>query len=316
MRAFIIEQFGEPGAVGERPRPEPGEGEIVVRVDAAGVNAMDPVVRAGYARDWMEHRFPLTPGLEYAGTVEAIGVGVDGFAIGDEVFGAVGKSYFGEGSFAEYVTVQAALAAKRPASLAPQQAAGLSIAGGMALAALDALDATEGDTIAVIGAAGGVGGLATQLAASRGLRVIAVTSGANADYVRDLGAADVVDYTAGDVVAQLLALQPGGVAGVIDLFHDVEGAAALAAAVRPGGRIVSGIAFGLDQALDGQAVSGHVVRSAFERAGELGELVAAGRLKVEVEVLPLDGARDALDRQMTKQVHGKQVLSVRNGTGA
>jgi NADPH:quinone reductase len=316
MRAFIIEQFGDPGSIGERPTPEPSEGEILVQVKAAGVNAADPVFRAGFGKDWMEHRFPLTLGLDYAGTVAAVGPGVEGFAIGDEVFGAVAKEYVGDGSFAEYVTALASVAARRPGTLPAEHAAALPVAGGVALAALDVLNASSGDTIAIIGAAGGVGGLATQLATQRGLRVIAVTKGTNADYVRDRGAADVVDYTMGDVVEQLLARQAGGVAGVIDLFHDIQGALPLTAAVRPGGRIVSGIAFGLDQALAGQPVSGHVVRSAWERAGELGALAAAGSLKVDVEVLPLEQAAEALDRQMSKQVRGKQVLAVRNGASA
>jgi NADPH:quinone reductase-like Zn-dependent oxidoreductase len=97
MRAFMVEQFGDAGSVGERPKPDAGDGQLLVRVRAAGVNAFDPVVRAGFLKDFMEHRFPLTPGLDYAGTVEALGPGVAGFAVGDEVFGAVGKPYQGEG---------------------------------------------------------------------------------------------------------------------------------------------------------------------------------------------------------------------------
>jgi NADPH2:quinone reductase len=119
MRAFIVPQFGDVGAVGERAKPEAGEGQLLVRVRAAGVNAMDPIIRAGFAKDFMEHRLPLTLGLDYAGTVEAVGPGVEGFAPGDEVFGAVGKPFFGEGTFAEYVTVSAALAARRPQNLSP-----------------------------------------------------------------------------------------------------------------------------------------------------------------------------------------------------
>src|SRR6266566_1022876 len=165
MRAFFVNTFGETGEVGERTKPEPGEGELLVRVRAAGVNAMDPVIRAGFAKDFMEHRFPITPGLDYAGTIEAIGPGVAGFTTGDEIFGSVGKSYMGEGSFAEYVTVAAGLAARRPAGLSPEVAAALPIAGGTALAAIDALDAKPGETIAVVGAARGVGGFVVQLAA-------------------------------------------------------------------------------------------------------------------------------------------------------
>jgi len=101
MRAFIVPEFGDAGSVGERPKPEPEAGQLLVRVKAAGVNAMDPIYRAGYAQTFMEHRLPLIPGVDYAGTVESVGPGVEGFSTGDEVFGVVGKSYAGEGSFAE-----------------------------------------------------------------------------------------------------------------------------------------------------------------------------------------------------------------------
>ncbi len=310
MRAFIVPEFGSPGSVGERPTPEPGEGEILVRVSAAGVNAMDPIFRAGYYKDFMEHRFPLTPGLDYAGTVEALGTGVEGVAVGDEVFGAVGKMVAGEGSFAEFVTATAGLAAKRPAELPIEQAAALPTAGGTALAAVDALEASEGDTVAIIGAAGGVGSFATELAARRGLRVIAVTRGEHTDYVRGLGAVEVVDYTAGDVVEELRAKAPDGLAGIIDMFHDAQGAVPLAAVVKAGGRIVSPIAMGIDQALAGGSVTGHLVQAAVGRAGELGELAASGSLTVAVETLPLDRAAEALDRQGSRGVRGKLVLLI------
>src|SRR5215211_8064714 len=148
MRAFVVNAFGETGELGDRPKPQPEEGELLVRVRAAGVNAMDAIIRAGFAKDFMEHRFPITPGLDYAGTVEAIGPGVAGFAVGDEVFGSVGKSFAGEGSFAEYVTVAAALAVPRPTYVSPEAAAALPLAGGTALASVDALEAQRGDTVA------------------------------------------------------------------------------------------------------------------------------------------------------------------------
>ena len=310
MRAFIVPEFGDPGSVAERPTPEPGEGQILVRVRAAGVNAADVMVRAGYLKDYMEHRFPLTPGRDFAGTVEAVGPGVTDFAPGDEVFGAADKPYQGEGSFAEYVSAFAQNVARRPDGVSVEQAAALPVAGGTALAALDALGAGEGDTIAVIGAAGGVGSFVTGIAAARGLRVVAVTKAANAEYVQSLGAADVVDYSAGDILSQLRERYPDGVAGVVDLFNDAQGAAALASAVRPGGRVVSSIAMGIDQALAGQPVTGHLVQAAVDRASELADIAAAGALRPEVEVLALERAAEALDRQMSKQVRGKQVLAV------
>ena len=310
MRAYIVPEFGHPGMIEEQPIPEPAEGQVLVRVRAAGVNAADVMVRAGYLKDYMEHRFPLIPGRDFAGTVEAVGEGVTDYTPGDEVFGAADKPYQGEGSFAEYVTAFTSNVARRPDGVSVEQAAALPVAGGTALAALDALGASEGDRIAVVGAAGGVGSFVTSLAAARGLQAVAVTKAANAEYVRGLGAADVVDYTAGDVLEQLRERYPDGLAGLIDLFNDAQGAAALASAVRDGGRVVSPIAMGIDAALAGQPVTGQLVQAAVDRVAELGEVAAAGKLQADVEVLPLERAGDAIDRQMSKQVRGKQVVTV------
>ena len=314
MRLWSPRAFGV-GVSGARRRatlPKPG---LVTSSSssgsrAAGVNAFDPVVRAGFLKDFMEHRFPLTPGLDYAGTVEALGPGVSGFAVGDEVFGAVGKPYQGEGSFAEYVTAAAALAVHRPEALSAEAAAALPTAGGTALAAVDALEASAGDTVAIFGAAGGVGGFATQLAALRGLKVIAITRPEHDEYVLWLGATDVIDYTAGDVSEALRSKAPDGLAGIIDVFHDAQGLLALAPTVRAGGVIASPAAQGLEQAFAGQPVKGRAVRAATDRVGELAELAANGSLKVEVEVLPLDQAADAIHRQSTRGMRGKLVLAI------
>src|SRR5262245_18206725 len=297
MRAYIVPEFGAHGTVSERPVPEPAEGQLLVRVKAAGVNAMDPIFAAGMYKDFMEHRLPMTPGSDYAGTVEAAGPGVTGFEAGDEVYGDVGKPYADEGSFAELVTVDAGLAAHRPESLAVQEAAAIPRAGGTALAAVDAAGLGAGDTVVIVGAAGGVGGFATQLAARRGARVIALTSPANAAYVRGLGAAEVVDYAAADAVDQVRRLAPDGVAAVIDNFHDAAGLVPLAGVVRVGGRVVSPVAMGGDQALAGLPVAFQMVRAATDRAGELGDMAASGDLTVAVETLPLTQAEDALARQ-------------------
>jgi NADPH:quinone reductase-like Zn-dependent oxidoreductase len=310
MRAFVVEQFGAVGSLGDKPKPEPGEGQLLVRVRDAGVNAMDPIFRAGFAKDFMEHRFPLTPGLDYAGTVESVGPGVEGFEVGDEVFGSVGKPYAGEGTFAEYVTAAAATSAHRPAGLSPEVAAALPTAAATALASVDALEASPGDTIAIIGAAGGVGGFAVQLAALRGLKVIAVTRPEHADYVRELGASDVIDYTRGDLTAELQAKAPAGLAGIIDVFSDAPQLLRLVPAVRAGGVIATPAAMGATEAFEGQPVAAKNVRAALDRVGELGELAAAGKLQVPVEVLPLDRAAEAIHRQSTRGNRGKLVLAI------
>jgi NADPH:quinone reductase-like Zn-dependent oxidoreductase len=308
MRAFIVPEFGVRGSVGERPMPEPTEGQLLIRVKAAGVNAMDPIFASGAYRDYLEHRLPLTPGSDYAGTVEATGPDVAGFQAGDEVYGDVGKPFAGEGSFAELATVSAGLAARRPDGLTPEQAAAIPRAGGTALAEVEAAGIGAGDTVVIVGAAGGVGGFATQLANRRGARVIALTSAANADYVRSLGAVEVIDYAADDALDQVRRLAPDGAAAVIDQFHDAAGLVPIAAWVRPGGTIVSPIAMGGDQALAGLPVTFQMVQAATERAAEIGELVASGELTLTIETLPFSRAAEALQRQASRTVRGKLVL--------
>ncbi|MEA2536122.1 MAG: hypothetical protein QOF11_356 [Chloroflexota bacterium] len=309
MRAYVVPAFGAPGAVAERPIPEAGEGEILVRVKAAGVNAMDPIIVAGYAREYMEHRLPLVPGIEYAGVVEAVGPGVEELAPGDEVFGAVAKPYLGGGSWAEYVTANAALARRRPDALDAPTAATLAVAGGTALALVEAVGVEAGQTVLVVGAAGGVGSIVVQLAARAGATVIAATSAQHADEVRSLGASEVIDY-AGDLLAQVKSGHPEGVDSVIDNFHDAAGLLALAAAVKPGGRVASPVAQGLEEAFADQPVSAALVRAASDRAGELADLVVSGELRVPITTHTLaDGSR-ALEAQATRQAPGKLVIVI------
>jgi len=310
MRAYVVPDFGAPGTVGERPTPEPGAGEILVRVKAASVNAVDPILLSGAYKDFMEHRFPFVPGSDYAGTVVALGRDVGGFAVGDEVFGAVGKAHVGEGSFAESVTANAALAFRRPNELSAESAAALPLAGGTALAEVDAAEVGDGDTVLIVGSGGGVGAFATQLAARRGARVIAVTKPEQADEVRRLGASEVLDYTAGDLVGQVRAVAPDGVTVLIDHFHDAAGLVPIAAVVQPGGRIVSPIAMGGAEALADLPVTFHLANAALGRVDELAEAATRGELDVAVETFPLDQTADALARQMTRQARGKLVVVI------
>ncbi len=309
MRAFAVPEFNGTGSVAELPVPEPGEGQILVRVRAASVNPMDPFAVSGAMKEMVPHRLPLVPGFDYAGDIEAVGPGVETLRVGDEVFGPVGKMVFGEGSWAEFVTVSAALANPTPDGLDAVRAAALPTAGGAAIALVDAVDAKEGDMILIVGAAGGAGSFAVQLAARNGARVIAVTRAANADYVRSLGAEDVID-TEGDVVAQVRQRYPDGVDAIIDTYHDVSGLRTLAPLVRRGGWIVSPKAQGAGDAFVDKPVSAAVVSANFGRLGELGELVARGEVKVATERLPLEDAGRALQAIASAGVRGKLVITV------
>src|SRR5205085_4673257 len=133
MRAFAIDALGQEGSVQDLPAPEPGEGEVRIRVAAAGLNPFDNAVLQGYLKDRMEHRFPLVPGMDASGTVEAIGEGVEDWAVGDEVFGSVGKRYRGEGTLAEFATMSMGTVARKPASIQHSTAAAIPVAGVTAL---------------------------------------------------------------------------------------------------------------------------------------------------------------------------------------
>src|SRR5438445_3142339 len=181
MKAFAIDELGQPGSVHDLPVPEPAAGQVRVRVTAAGLNPFDNAVIQGHLKDRMEHRFPLVPGVDASGTIDAIGDGAD-WSTGDAVFGSVGKVVLGEGTLADFVTMSAGTVARKPPTLEPSAAAAIPTAGVTALIMADALALGEDHTVVAVGATGGVGSYFLQIAAGRGARVVAACRGDNADY--------------------------------------------------------------------------------------------------------------------------------------
>ncbi|GLW46590.1 NADPH:quinone reductase [Streptomyces sp. NBRC 14336] len=200
MKAVVQERYGSVDALEFRDveRPEPGPGEVLVRVRAASVNAYDwhflhgdPVV----ARAMMGWRGPKARirGRDFAGVVEAVGSGVDGLAPGDEVYGEA------DGSFAEYVCAPGHCVGPKPSNLTFEQAAAIPLAGNTALIGVrDVAGVQPGQTLLVNGASGGVGTFAVQLGKAYGAEVTAVCSARNADRARSLGADHVLDYARED----------------------------------------------------------------------------------------------------------------------
>ncbi|HVA87542.1 MAG TPA: NADP-dependent oxidoreductase [Candidatus Saccharimonadales bacterium] len=311
MRAFAVRRFGETGSVENLRKPEAQDGEVLVHVWAAGVNAMDPILTSGVYKDMMEHRLPLIPGFDFSGTVEAIGSGVQGFGVGDEVFGRSTKPYFGEGTFAEFMTTPTGGLARKPASLSHIDAAALPMAGTTAIALVEAVGPKTGETVVIVGAGGGVGSYATQLAARTGARVIAVTRSDYEDHVRGLGAAEVIDYAAGDLAGQIRGMSPDGVDAIIDLHSDRDTLLGLASTVKHGGRIVSPVNAVDTDALTERGLTGSNVSAATERVGELGDLVASGELRVPVtHTFALSEANEALAEQASRRARGKLVIVI------
>src|SRR2546422_4769903 len=220
MRAFALDGFGERGSVREVETPEPQEGQVLVRIRAASLNAFDVAVVNGSVKDYMEHRFPLIPGLDLSGVVEALGPGVDDVTVGEEVYGVSQKNFQGEGTFAQLVTTPAEAVSPKPASVDHAGASTLPVAALTAMSAADAADPLQGQVVLVVGSTGGVGSFTTQLLANRGSHVVAVARSENADYARSLGASDTVDYTAGDLLESVRAHYRVGVDAVIDHTGD------------------------------------------------------------------------------------------------
>jgi NADPH:quinone reductase len=310
MRAFALEELGAPGSVVDIPVQEPEEGQVRIRVAAAGLNPFDNAVIQGYVKDAMEHRFPLIPGGDASGTVEALGDGVTGWSVGDEVFGSVGKRYQGEGTFAEFATMSTGTIARKPVSLDHANAASIPVAGATALTMIETASVAEGDVVVAIGATGGVGSYFVQLAAKRGARVLAISSVANTDYARTLGAAEAIDYEAGDVVEAVRSLAPEGI-DVIAEMHGGDDTARLAELVRPGGRVVSAVGGADEETLRARGIEaanimGMVSTASLETlAGmvERGELVSP-----EIRTFPLAQAAEAFLQLATGHTRGKIVV--------
>ncbi|WP_332880724.1 NADP-dependent oxidoreductase [Streptomyces sp. NBC_00564] len=295
MRAVILDSVPADPAVAEVDTPRPEAGELLVKVAASSVNGFDAATAAGHLQGMMEHRFPLVIGKDFAGTVEALGEGVEGFAVGDAVFGVVMKPFLGTGSLAQYVTVSAGYGVGSiPAGLGVLDAGALGLAGTAALDSVNAVDPGKDETLLISGATGGVGALAVQIAAARGAKAIATARpGAQADFVTALTTADLhlVDFN-GDLQAQVRQIAPDGVDAVLHLAGD---GAQLAGLLRPGGRIASTLGFGPD-AVAGQDITAYSVM-ADANAQTLATLAAdaaSGALRVPVTATyPLEQAADA-----------------------
>jgi NADPH:quinone reductase-like Zn-dependent oxidoreductase len=278
MRTIALRDFGRAPELTDVPAREPGAGELAIRVRASSVNGFDVAVVAGWIKDFMEYRFPVVLGKDFAGTVEAVGDGVAAFGPGDQVFGVALAPYLdANGSFAEHLTLPAQYGVARvPDGLDLAVAGALGLAGSAAHACLDALQLKAGHTLLLCGATGGVGTIALQYAAAAGVRVVATARpGEEADLVRDLGAEETVDYT-GDVTAQVRAVAPEGVDAAMHLAGEPRELVGLLA---PGGCLASTLMFGADQDPAATSVVADPSTSTLDR---LAADVAAGRIRVPI----------------------------------
>jgi NADPH:quinone reductase-like Zn-dependent oxidoreductase len=192
MKASRIHHFGPPDVIlfEEIAQPEPTAGEVLVRVEAAGVGPWDAWVRAG--KSGLDQSLPLTLGSDISGTVAALGPGVSGFQIGDQVFGVTNPRFIG--AYAEYAAARAGMLAPKPNRLTHVEAASVPVVAVTALQMLfDHAQVQAGERVLIHGAGGGVGGFAVQLALGAGAYVIGTEAKRGADYAKSLGAQEVID---------------------------------------------------------------------------------------------------------------------------
>ncbi|TQM04237.1 NADP-dependent oxidoreductase [Pseudonocardia kunmingensis] len=302
-RAVRFDEYGEIDVLEVRDvaRPQPGPGEVLVRVRAAGINPGENAIRLGVFRDVWPATFPSGQGSDLAGVVEEVGPDVPTWSAGDQVIGWVDT----RASHAELVVVPAEHLVRRDPAVPWEVGGALFVAGTTAHAAVAAVGAGPGDTVVVAGAAGGVGSLAVQLARRAGATVIGLASERNHAWLAEHG---VIPVSHGEGVAdRVRAAAPAGIDAFVDTFGSGYVDLALELGVAPD-RTNTIIDFAA-AARTGVKAEGMSGSATAEVLGELAKLVAAGELEVPVAATyALTDVRAAYEDLMRRRTRGKIVL--------
>jgi NADPH:quinone reductase-like Zn-dependent oxidoreductase len=303
MQAVRAHEYGSPDVLQleQIPIPEPAVDQVLLRLQATGVNPVDWKTRAGMYKQFWPVQFPWTPGIDGAGTVEAVGANVTQFKKGQAVFGIV------IGGYAEYALAQAADVRSKPENISFEEAASIPVGALTAWAAvIETANIQPGQRVLVHGGAGGVGLYAVQLARWKGANVTATASEHNLDFVRSLGAENVIDYSARrfeDVVKDMDA--------VIDTVGGDLPERSIKV-IHPGGVFVTVAARLVEDAGKAQnirAVSSG--RASSDHLDELSELIESGQLRPVVGTLfPLGEARKAQDLSQAGHGRGRIILEI------
>ena len=304
MKAVQFDDYGgvEVLEVRDVPRPEPGPGQVLVAVRAAGINPSEGAIRTGRVRDFFPATFPSGQGSDLAGVVEKVGAGVTGVAVGDEVIGYTDH----RASQAEYVLVEAVNLTRKPPEVPWEVAGALFVAGATGVATVRAVAPAAGEAVVIAGAGGGVGVFAVQLAVRTGARVIALASERHHAWLRERGA---IPVAYGDGVSERITAAAGNtpVAAFIDLVGNgyVELALELGIATD---RIDTIVDFPATQT-HGVKFEGGAAAASAATLAELAEAIAAGDLVVPIQsTYPLDDIRAAFTELEAGHTAGKIVL--------
>lgn len=315
MKACIIERFGgvEELKIQDVPKPHPQTGELLIKVEYAAINPVDWKIREGYLSKRLPHEFPIILGWDAAGIVSVAGKNANGFREGDLVYAYCRKPVVKEGTFAEYVAVEARHVAKKPSNLTMAQASAIPLTALTAWQSLfDFAHIKEGDIVLIHAGAGGVGGMAIQLAKHARTTVITTASAKNHDYVKKLGADYVVDYTKEDFVEKVHKIAPKGVEMVYDCAGGDTARKSLEL-VKEGG-VLASIAELIDESFGASkkvktgfvfvAPNGHQLKL-------IAELIEKGVLTPpHIEEFSLEQVGEALEKNRLGHTRGKLVLKI------
>jgi len=307
MRAIQVHAYGDANQLRleQISQPTPQEGEVLVRVHAAGVNALDWKIRSGFMKSVMPSTFPYVPGIELAGVVERIGPGVTTFQPGQEVYG-----HTSGGAYAEYCLVPAQTLAAKPTSLSFDQAATVPIGAITAWQALfDAGQIQAGQRVLILGGSGGVGLFAVQFAHRKDAQVMTTTSTSNVAFLKALGADEVIDYTQKRVEDEV---------HNVDLVFDTVGGETTASALatlKPGGRLLTiagQVNEGQAQALGVRAeFFGAQLTSTADLLSTFAHMVDEGQLRTSIfATFPLSEAGKAHELSQSGHGRGRIVLHI------
>jgi NADPH:quinone reductase-like Zn-dependent oxidoreductase len=308
MKAIRIHQYGNADTLKfeEAPLPDPGPGDVRIRVHAAAVNPVDWKIREGYLSTMLQYPMPLTLGWDLSGVVDEIGEGVQDIAVGDAVYSR--PDITRDGAYAEFAVVRASEVATKPSRLSHNEAAAVPLAGLTAWQGLfDHAQLAPGERVLIHAGSGGVGSFAIQFAKWAGAHVIATASAANESLVRGLGADEFVDYRSQRFEEVL---------DKVDVVLDTIGGETQERSfslLKAGGRLFSVVGTPDAGRLATLGATGgtFMVQPSREQLGRIAELIDEGKVRVLVDsVFPLSEARAAHAKSQTGRAKGKIVLEV------
>lgn len=310
MKAAFVEETGSLDAlkVGDLEIPEVGEGEVLVRIKAAGVNPVDAAVPQGYLEERLPHGFPLIPGWDLSGVVEERGFSARRFEEGDEVYAYARRPKVQWGTFAEYIVIPESYLSTKPESISHEKAGAIPLTGLTAYQSLfDAGDLQQGQTVLILGASGGVGTFAIQLAKAKGAKVIGIASEKNHEYMKELGADETITYEDTDISEAVLHAAPNGV----DLIFDCTRGDTLERSLKTlksDGKLVSITKSNPD--IDSNIAFEYVfVEPNSKQLDHLRELVDEGKIKVPIsKKYSLEESIEALEQIQSLHSQGKTVI--------